>query len=56
VVGTSAVVYPAAAVPEATLAAGGTVVEVNPQITPLSARAAVSVREAAAAVVPRLID
>jgi NAD-dependent deacetylase len=56
VVGTSSVVYPAAAVPEVTLAGGGAVVEVNPDVTPLSPRAAVSVRAAAAEVVPRLID
>jgi NAD-dependent deacetylase len=37
VVGTSAVVYPAASIPEIARAAGAYVVEVNPEVTPLSA-------------------
>lgn len=37
VVGTSAVVYPAAAIPEIARAAGAYVVEINPERTPLSA-------------------
>ncbi|MGE0161074.1 MAG: NAD-dependent deacetylase [Gemmatimonadales bacterium] len=56
VVGTSAVVYPAAAVPEATLARGGAIVEVNPESTPLTSRAAVSLRGTAADMVPSLVD
>jgi NAD-dependent deacetylase len=36
VVGTSAVVYPAAAIPEIARAAGAYIVEVNPETTPLS--------------------
>jgi NAD-dependent deacetylase len=56
VVGTSAVVYPAAAVPEATLARGGTVIEINPDTTPLSPRATVSIRGKAAEVLPDLLD
>jgi len=36
VVGTSAVVYPAASIPEIARAAGAYVVEVNPEVTPLS--------------------
>ena len=36
VVGTSAVVYPAAAIPEIARAAGAYIVEVNPERTPLS--------------------
>ena len=36
VVGTSAVVYPAASIPEIAQAAGAYVVEVNPERTPLS--------------------
>ena len=36
VVGTSAVVYPAASIPEIARAAGAYVVEVNPEPTPLS--------------------
>ncbi len=42
VLGTSAVVYPVAGLPE--LARGATVVEVNPEATPLTARADLSVR------------
>ncbi|HVF27928.1 MAG TPA: NAD-dependent deacylase [Pyrinomonadaceae bacterium] len=37
VVGTSSVVYPAAALPEIARAAGAFVVEINPELTPLSA-------------------
>jgi NAD-dependent deacetylase len=37
VIGTSAVVYPAAAIPEIARAAGAYVIEVNPEPTPLSA-------------------
>ncbi len=37
VVGTSAIVYPAAALPEIARAAGAFVVEINPELTPLSA-------------------
>lgn len=36
VVGTSALVYPAAALPEIARAAGAFVVEVNPEMTPIS--------------------
>ncbi len=36
IIGTSAVVYPAAGLPENTLAAGGRVAEINPDATPLS--------------------
>jgi NAD-dependent deacetylase len=56
VVGTSSVVYPAAAVPEATLAGGGVVVEVNPDVTSLSGRARVSLRGNAAEVLPVLLS
>jgi len=38
-VGTSSVVYPAAALPLEALRAGATVVEINPEPTPLTARA-----------------
>jgi NAD-dependent deacetylase len=55
VVGTSAVVYPAAAIPDATLARGGLVIEVNPESTPLSGRATSSLRGSAADVVPALL-
>jgi len=55
VVGTSAVVYPAAAVPEIALRAGAKVLEVNPDETPLSPVAAVAVRATAAEAVPALL-
>ena len=55
VVGTSALVYPAASVPEVTHAAGGAVVEVNPQPTPLSARARLRLEGPAGLLLPRLI-
>ncbi len=56
VVGTSAVVYPAAAIPMATLESGGVIVEVNPDATPLTGYAAVSIPGRAAEVVPSLLD
>lgn len=55
VVGTSALVHPAASLPLATLRAGGRVVEVNLDPTPLSARAAASVRGEAGKLVPDLL-
>ncbi|HZD04802.1 MAG TPA: NAD-dependent deacylase, partial [Longimicrobiales bacterium] len=55
VVGTSAVVQPAASLPLATLEAGGVVVEVNPDTTPLTAVAEVSLRGPAARVLPDLL-
>ena len=56
VVGTSAVVYPAAALPLATLRAGGTIVEVNPRRTELTGAAAVALRGEAGTVLPALLD
>lgn len=56
VVGTSALVQPAASVPLATLQAGGTIVEVNPTDTPLTASAQVSLRGASGEVLPVLVD
>jgi NAD-dependent deacetylase len=56
VVGTSSVVYPAAGLPEAALANGIPVIEVNPQPTPLSASATVSVRETAVLALPQLLQ
>jgi len=55
VVGTSSVVYPAAAVPEITAGAGGAVVEINPDATPLTALASVSLRGTAGALVPEIV-
>jgi NAD-dependent deacetylase len=56
VIGTSALVYPAAALPLRTRAHGGVVIEVNPEETPLTRAAEISIRGAAAAVVPRLLN
>ncbi len=55
VVGTSAVVHPAASLPLLTHRAGGVVVEVNPAPTPLSGVAQMSFRAPAADIVPRLL-
>lgn len=56
VVGTSGIVYPAAGLPELALAQGTVVIEVNPETTPLSAAATVTVRESASAALPRLLQ
>ncbi len=54
VVGTSALVYPAAAMPDLTLRAGGAVIEVNVAPTPLSPHATVVVHGPAASALPAL--
>ena len=56
VVGTSAIVYPAAGLPELALARGIVVVEVNPESTPLSSIATVSMRESAGKALPELLQ
>lgn len=56
VVGTSAVVYPAAGLPELALARGAVVVEVNPEPTPLSPSATVTIRESASIALPILLE
>lgn len=56
VVGTSSIVYPAAGLPELALANGTAVVEVNPERTPLSDAATVSLRETAASALPGLLQ
>jgi NAD-dependent deacetylase len=56
VVGTSAIVYPAASLPELALAEGIPVIEVNPEETPLSGRATISLREKAAMALPGLLQ
>jgi len=56
VVGTSSIVYPAAGLPELALAQGIPVIEVNPERTPLSDAATVSVRETAAGALPGLLQ
>jgi NAD-dependent deacetylase len=55
VIGTSSVVYPAAAIPEMARQGGAYVVEVNPEPTPLTAVAHASLRGTAAGVVPGLV-
>ena len=55
VVGTSSVVYPAAAVPEIALRAGAALIEVNPEATPLSPLATVRVPAGAGAALPALL-
>jgi NAD-dependent deacetylase len=55
VVGTSAVVYPAAALPEIALESGAPVVEINPEATPLSVRATICLRGAAGELVPAVL-
>jgi NAD-dependent deacetylase len=54
VVGTSAVVYPAAGLLEVTARRGGTVVEVNPEPSALAFIAAIALRGPAGDVLPRL--
>jgi NAD-dependent deacetylase len=56
VVGTSALVHPAASIPLLTAERGGLVVEVNPEETPLSRVASVTVRGAAAGSVPQILS
>ena len=55
VIGTSAVVYPAAGIPLATLHGGGRIIEVNPQQTDLTGAAEVALRGAAGEVLPELL-
>jgi NAD-dependent deacetylase len=55
VVGTSAVVQPAASIATVVRQAGGSIIEVNPEPTPLTSLAAVSLRGGAAEVVPTLV-
>ena len=55
VIGTSAVVYPAAGIPLATLHAGGRIIEVNPHATDLTRAAEVVLRGAAGEVLPELL-
>ena len=56
VVGTSSLVQPAASLPLATLRAGGKVVEVNPDPTPLTRCATVSLRGRAGSLLPGLLE
>jgi NAD-dependent deacetylase len=54
-VGTSAEVYPAAALPDYAKSAGATIVEINPNPTPLSAVADYVLRAPAGALLPALV-
>ncbi len=54
-IGTSALVYPAADLPFAALAAGVTVVEINPRPTPLSPQITFSLNGTAGEVLPALV-
>ena len=56
VVGTSAVVYPAAALPERAAAGGAFVVEVNVTRTPISSMVDVTIPGSAADVLPAVLD
>jgi NAD-dependent deacetylase len=55
VIGSSSIVYPAAALPEMARAAGACVIEVNKEPTPLTVSAHVSLRGPAAELVPALV-
>jgi NAD-dependent deacetylase len=55
VVGTSALVHPAASVPLVTQDSGGSIIEVNPTETPLTQLSRISLRGASGEVLPRLL-
>ena len=56
VIGTSALVYPAAGLPEVAKRAGAFLVEVNPETTPLTSLCDVSLQVSAGEILPRLDD
>lgn len=56
VAGTSALVHPAASIPLATLEGGGSLVEINPTETPLTAMATFSLTGASGTLLPRLVE
>jgi NAD-dependent deacetylase len=56
VVGTSSLVYPAAALPQVALEAGAEVIEVNPEETPLTPHVSRSLRGSAGDVLPGLVE
>lgn len=56
VVGTSALVHPAASIPSATAASGGVIIEVNLERTPLSASSTQSLVGAAGDILPALLN
>ncbi len=55
VVGTSALVQPAASVPLGTLRRGGAIIEVNPEPTPLSSQVAAELRGPSGEILPELL-
>jgi NAD-dependent deacetylase len=55
-VGTSGLVEPAASLPFVALEAGAAVIEVNPDATPLTPRATLSLRGAAGEILPRIVE
>jgi NAD-dependent deacetylase len=55
-IGTSSLVYPAAGLADTALAAGATVVEINPQPTELAARCDFAIAGNAGLVLPKLLD
>lgn len=55
VVGTSAVVQPAASIASVAVESGAALVEVNPESTPLTPRARITLRAGAVAAVPRIL-
>ncbi|MBD3414569.1 MAG: NAD-dependent protein deacylase [Candidatus Aminicenantes bacterium] len=54
VVGTSALVYPAASIPFTALESGVKVIEINPESTPLTSNADISIRGKAGDVLPKI--
>ena len=56
VIGTSAIVHPAAALADLPLQGGGAIVEVNAEETALTSRATLSLRGKASVLVPQLLD
>jgi len=56
VIGTSGVVQPAASIAAVTAQAGGEVIEINPDETPLTALSSVSIRSGAVAAVPPIFE
>jgi NAD-dependent deacetylase len=56
VLGTSAVVYPVAALPDIALRRGSRVIEINPETTLLSSRAGISLRSKTGELLPVLVQ
>ena len=55
-IGTSTQVYPAASLPFEALDAGATVVEINPDATPLTSRADFALRGPSGVILPELVN